>query len=51
MLSKEQPMTRVNDADPIPSDATQKPDEFEQQEMKRVEEEAAQDRATEGGHQ
>ena len=45
-------MTRVNDAKPTPSDATQTMDESEkQQEMERVQEEAAQARATEGGYQ
>ena len=49
---KEKPMTRVNDANPTPSDVSQKTDNSEKQrEMERVQEEAAQDRASEGGYQ
>jgi hypothetical protein len=52
VLGKEKPMTRVNDANPNPSDVTQKTDGSEkQQQMEQVQEEAAQDRASEGGYQ
>jgi hypothetical protein len=52
VLGKEKPMTRVNDANPNPSDVTQKTDDSEkQQQMEQVQEEAAQDRASEGGYQ
>ena len=45
-------MTREIDANPAPSDVTQKTDDSEkQQEMERVQEEAAQDRESEGGYQ
>jgi hypothetical protein len=52
VLGKEKPMTRVNDANPNPSDATQKTDDSKKQrEMEQVQEEVAQDRASEGGYQ
>jgi hypothetical protein len=45
-------MIRSNDADPTPSDETRTADESEKQkEMERVQKEAAQERATEGGYQ
>jgi hypothetical protein len=45
-------MTRISDLSPTPSDVSRKGDETEeQQEMERVQKEAAQERATEGGYQ
>ena len=45
-------MARVNDANPTPSDDTRKSEESDkQQEMERVQEEAAHERETEGGYQ
>ena len=45
-------MTGTDDTQPTQPDATRKSDEpKKQQEMERVQEEAAQERATEGGYQ
>ena len=45
-------MAQVNDANRTPSDVTRKSEKSEkQQEMERVQEEAAHERETEGGYQ